>query len=58
MQWSEEEFLPYLDEWEKSVDLRSGFSKPQMKRMLLSEETLLGIRMTGNHDAVTGMKIN
>ena len=41
------EFLPYLDNWEKSVESRSGFTNGEKKRMMLSHETLLGLRMTG-----------
>ena len=47
IQWLEEEFLPYLDQWEKSVEAREGFTKTQKKQMLLSSETRLGLRMTG-----------
>lgn len=43
-------FLPYLVNWEKSVDARQGeYSKSQRKRMLLSTETRLGLRMTGTY---------
>ena len=38
----------YLNEWEKSVEEREGFEKSQKKRMLLSEETRGGLRLTGN----------
>lgn len=37
----------YLDKWEKAVNERRGFSKAEKKRMMLSSETLLGLRMTG-----------
>ena len=47
IQWLEKEFLPYLDKWEHSVNQREGFSDAQKKRMLLSAETLLGLRRTG-----------
>jgi hypothetical protein len=46
LQWLEEDFLGYLDLWEKSVEERPGFDNQQKKRMLLSAETLLGIRLT------------
>ena len=46
LQWLRETFLGYLDEWEQSVEKRPGFSK-LMKMMLLSPETLLGLRITG-----------
>jgi hypothetical protein len=41
------DFLLYLDEWEKSVQARPGYDNKQKKQMILSAETLLGIRMTG-----------
>ena len=47
MQWIKNEFLPYLDNWEESVESRSGFTNGEKKRMMLSHETLLGLRMTG-----------
>lgn len=47
IQWLKEEFLPYLNEWEKSVKERDKFSDLAKKKMLLSRETLLGIRITG-----------
>ena len=46
-QWLEEEFLPYLDKWENSVEGRQDCSDADKKRMLLSAETRLGLRMTG-----------
>ena len=45
-QWLEDTFLPYLKEWEDSVAARPGFTDAQKKRMLLSEETLDGLRVT------------
>ena len=47
-QWLEDSFLPYLDAWEQSVAQRTGFSNVQKKRITLSAETLLGLRITGN----------
>ena len=46
MQWIINEFLPYLDNWEKSVESQSGFTNGGKKRMMLSCETFLGLRMT------------
>ena len=48
-QWLEKEFLPYLDEWKSSVKTRDGYNDTQKKRMLLSEQTILGLRMTGKY---------
>lgn len=41
------EFCEYLEKWEESVKKRKGFKDDEKKRMMLSEETLAGIRMTG-----------
>ena len=46
LQWLEETFLPYLDDWEKGVAERKGFTKTERNKMVLSTETLLGLRMT------------
>lgn len=46
LRWLEQEFIPYLDQWEKSVEERPGFCKLERKHMLLSPETILGIRIT------------
>ena len=47
VQWLRNVFLKYLDDWEKSVDERPGFTKEQKNLMLLSPATRLGLRMTG-----------
>lgn len=47
LQWLEEDFLGYLKEWEESVSARAGFTAKEKKNMLLSQETLLGIEVTG-----------
>lgn len=43
----EDDFLSYLSKWEKDVEERSGYSDAAKKMMLLSPQTLLGLRMTG-----------
>ena len=49
LQWLKNNFIGYLDAWEKSVNERPGFEKIEKKnKMLLSQETRLGLRMTGN----------
>lgn len=48
MQWLKEDFLKYIDDWEDGVMKRKKFTVTQKYKMLLSQETLLGIRMTGN----------
>ena len=55
LQWLQDEFLPYLDQWGKSVEDRPGFTPAQKKRMLISHETLLGLRMTSKHTYIMCM---
>ena len=38
MQWLETDFLGYLDEWDKSVKSRPGFTLAEQKQMRLSDE--------------------
>ena len=54
LQWLTDVFLPYLDEWEKSVGEREGFTRSEKGMMLLSNETRLGLRITGkfNDDCI------
>ena len=40
-------FLKYLDDWEKSVEQRNGFSKDEKKVMVISLATRVGLRITG-----------
>ena len=47
LQWLTEEFLPYLDHWEKTVSEREGYSNAEKNMMLLSQETGDGLRITG-----------
>lgn len=36
LQWLKNDFLPFLNGWEASVNARQGYSQAQKKRMLLS----------------------
>ena len=45
----ENEFLQYFANWEESVQKRAGFIPAEKTRMLLSKETMSGLRITGNH---------
>ena len=47
LQWLEKTFLKHLDDWEEEVMNRPNFTPAQKYKMLLSQETLLGIRITG-----------
>jgi len=42
-----EEFLPYLDQWEESVMARKDVTNAAKKMMMLSTETLQGLKLTG-----------
>ena len=46
-QWLDTVFIPYLDSWEESVNSMTGVSSTEKNKMLLSQETLLGLRRTG-----------
>ena len=46
IQWLTEEFLGYLNDWEQCVNERQGYTKSQKNMMMLSQETLLGLRIT------------
>ena len=51
MQWIEEDFLGYLEDWEKSVKGRPGeFTKTERNKMLLSAETRHGLKITCEYD--------
>jgi hypothetical protein len=42
-----EGFLKYLDDWKASVDNRENFTPAQKQRMLLSSQTIEGLKITG-----------
>ena len=44
LQWLENDFLAYLQVWEDSV---KDFPANERKKMMLSQETLEGLRITG-----------
>ena len=48
VQFLQKEFLPYLKAWEVSVTKRTGqYSKKERVRMMISSQTLRGLRITG-----------
>lgn len=49
VQWLEEEFIPYLNQWEDSVKKRTGYTAKAKLMMLLSQQTRLGITVTGKY---------
>lgn len=49
LQWLKNDFLGYLEEWEKSVEQRAGFTTKEKKNLLLSQETHYGIEVTGKY---------
>eukprot|EP00731_Ephydatia_muelleri_P006390 Em0003g638a len=46
LKWLKDEFLVYLDTWEQSIKAREGFNNDEKKKMHLSPQTLLGLRIT------------
>ena len=53
LQWLEDGFLKYLQDWEDCVHSREGFSKAEMQKMQLSRETIEGLRITGEFTLIT-----
>lgn len=47
LQWLQETFLGYLQEWESSVKNRENFTKGEKQLMCLTRETLEGLKITG-----------
>ena len=47
IQWLKEEFLGYLSDWEESINKRDGYSDEEKAKMIISQDTLKGLRMTG-----------
>ena len=45
LQWLVDVFLRYLDEWEKEVADHKELPKTEQRRMCLSRETILGLRL-------------
>ena len=45
VQWLQEDFLGWLDEWEYSVMARDDLSLSERDRLCLSRETLDGLRL-------------
>ena len=51
-------FLEYLREWDRWVESQTGLSKSDKARLKLSQETILGWRMTGAvENFYTGMVV-
>jgi len=52
LQWLQEEFRPYLEEWKSSVCAMDIPTKEQNKKFL-SQETLCGIDVAGTYVALS-----
>ena len=48
MQWLEDNFFNYFDMWEQEVE-NSASPATERRKMMLSTETIEGIRITGIH---------
>ena len=46
LEWLENDFLAYFDEWERAVNALPHLSKKKKSQMLLSKQTLKGLRFT------------
>lgn len=53
LQWLQGEFLAYLTDWERYVMNIKGVSKKAKKCMLLSPQTLLGLKITGKYTYIS-----
>ena len=42
-------FLSYLHDWEEEIANKEGYNAKQRAKMLLSRETMEGLRITGIH---------
>ena len=49
--WLEEDFLGYISDWETYVKNIDGVSQKIRQKMLLSPQTLLGLKITGEMHA-------
>ena len=47
LQWLESVFLPWLKEWEREAKGHKEIKAEERNKLMLSTETLLGIRITG-----------
>ena len=48
LQWLGSDFLKYLKDWEDSVSSRTDIEQQDKQKLMLSRETLEGIRITAN----------
>jgi hypothetical protein len=47
MQWLVDVFLQYLDDWEKEAAAHTELKRKEQRKLCLSKETLLGLKITG-----------
>ena len=48
LQWLQNDFLSYLEEWDRCVAERTDLSAAEKKRCCLSRETIQGLQISGN----------
>lgn len=48
----EKDFLSYLDNWEAAVNVRDDVPDDAKQTLLLSAETMEGLRITGTHAVI------
>ena len=57
--WLTDTFIPYLNDWEKCVQNRGNeYSKSEKNMMMLSQETRLGLRITGKYICTYYSQVN
>ena len=53
LQWLEKDFLKYLQDWEDEANACNPDNPSEVNKMMLSRETLEGIKITGGSKVIT-----
>ena len=53
LQWLEKDFLKYLQDWEDEANACNRDNPSEVNKMMLSHETLEGIKITGGSKVTT-----
>lgn len=57
LQWLENDFLGFLSRWNESVQQQMNCTPAQKQTMLLSQQTMEGIQMTGMYMPIMTVRI-
>lgn len=52
MQWLKDDFLGFLHDWDEEVQSHTDVDKAEKKKMIISRETIEGIKITGTYKKV------